>query len=98
MIQVLQQVQLYCNMFDICLKLIAYILAGLLKHANMQLFCMKYNGKTLVDVHKSFTNLDKVTALIQKNRILQYRHGESIPAVDYEYRVNHNGQPNQVNY
>jgi hypothetical protein len=72
------------------------ILAGLLKHAEMRLFCEKYEGQTLVDVHKSFTNMDKISALIQKDRILRYTHGVSIPAVEHEYRLNHEGNPNQV--
>lgn len=63
----------------------------------MRSFCTKYSGQTIIDVHKSFTNLDKVSALIQKNRMLEYRHGESIPAVEHEFRLYHHGKRNQVN-
>ncbi|KAF1811308.1 hypothetical protein P152DRAFT_68557 [Eremomyces bilateralis CBS 781.70] len=69
-------------------------LAGLLKHPQMRAFCTQYQGTSLPDVHRSFTNLDKVSALLQKQRLLSYPLGESVAAVEHEYSKQ-GGKPDQ---
>jgi len=47
----------------------------------------EYRGDTITDIHKSFANLDKVTALIRKDRLLQSPFGEGFKAVQYEFEI-----------
>ncbi|KAF1814376.1 hypothetical protein P152DRAFT_413142 [Eremomyces bilateralis CBS 781.70] len=47
----------------------------------MQRFCTQHQGTSLADVHQSFSNLDKISALIKKQRLLSYPFGQSIAAV-----------------
>jgi hypothetical protein len=82
--------------FKYILKLLLIYLAGLLKHEEMRRFCALHQGTTIVDVHKSFANLDKVTALLAKERILQYPHGTGIPAVQHEFEMKHADRDNRV--
>ena len=62
----------------------------------MQQFCEQYQGKTVIDVHKSFANLDKITALLAKERILQYPHSTGIPAIHHEFEMKHADRDDQV--
>jgi hypothetical protein len=81
------------NAFKIYSK---YILAGLLKHPDLQAFCQKYNGQTLSTIHKSFANQDKISAMITKWRVGFYPKGTSVPAVLHEFEVKHKNSPDQV--
>jgi hypothetical protein len=63
------------------------LIAGLLKHQEMQRLYNKYHGETVIDIHKSFANIDKVTALIRKDRVLQFPFGEGFKAVQYEFEI-----------
>jgi hypothetical protein len=82
--------------FESILNLLLIYLVGLLKHAAMRQFCEQNHGTTIVDVNKSFANLDKITALLAKERILQYPHGTGIPAVQHEFEMNHADKDNRV--
>jgi hypothetical protein len=61
--------------------------AGLLKHQAMHDLCKKYEGSTIVDIHKSFTNLDAISSLLRKERLLMYPFGEGYAAVQYEFEI-----------
>ena len=82
--------------FESILNLLLIYLAGLLKHPEMQRFCELHQGTTVIDVHQSFANLDKIAALLAKERILQYPHGTGIPAVQHEFDTKHVNQDNRV--
>ena len=56
--------------FESISNLLLIFSVGLLKHPEMRRFCERYQGTTIVDVHKSFANLDKIAALLTKERIL----------------------------
>jgi hypothetical protein len=71
-------------------------LVGLLKHAEMRQFCETHQEATIIDVHKSFANLDKITALLIKERTLQYPHGTGIPAVQHEFEMKHANKDDRV--
>ena len=71
-------------------------LVGLLKHPEMQQFCELHHGTTVIDVHQSFANLDKITALLAKERILQYPRGTGIPAVQHEFEMKHANKDDRV--
>jgi len=47
-------------------------------------------------VHKSLANQDKIQALIEKHRALCYPYGQDIAAVEYEYRMRHEGKNDAV--
>ncbi len=59
-------------------------------------FCQRFKGSTLQDVHKSLANQDKFQALIEKYRALCYPYGQDIAAVEYEFRLNHDGKDDAV--
>ena len=62
----------------------------------MRQFCETHQGATIIDVHKSFANLDKITALLIKERTLQYPHGTGIPAVQHEFEMKHADKDDRV--
>ena len=72
------------------------MLDGLLKNPALHEFCQQYNGQSLIDIHQSFANMDKVSVLIQKQRILNYPQGQDIAGIEYEYRTKHRNNPNAV--
>ena len=82
--------------FESILNLLIIYLVGLLKHAAMRQFCEQHQGTTIIDVHKSFANLDKISALLAKERILQYPHGTGIPAVQHEFEMKHADKDDRV--
>jgi hypothetical protein len=47
-------------------------------------------------VHKSLANQDKIQALIEKHKALCHPYGQDIAAVEYEYRMNHEGKNDAV--
>jgi hypothetical protein len=82
--------------FESISNLLLIYLVGLLKHPEMRRFCELHQGTTIIDVHKSFANLDKITALLAKERILQYPLGTGIPAVEHEFEMKHANKDNRV--
>jgi hypothetical protein len=82
--------------FESILNLLIIYLVGVLKHAAMRQFCEQHQGTTIIDVHKSFANLDKISALLAKERILQYPHGTGIPAVQHEFEIKHANKDDRV--
>ncbi|KAF2809704.1 uncharacterized protein BDZ99DRAFT_387971, partial [Mytilinidion resinicola] len=66
---------------------------GLLKNPALREFCLQHQGKSLIDVHKSFANMDKVSVLIYKQRLLSYPEGQDIAGVEHEFKTRHLGNP-----
>jgi hypothetical protein len=63
----------------------------------MQRFCFQHQGSSIIDVHQSFNNFDKITALIRKQRLLSYSLGQSIAAVENNFKI-YSGMPDQVRF
>lgn len=87
-----------CNVFQLYLKCISNILDTLLRNPALREFCQQYNKRSLIEIHQSLANQDKITALIYKQRLLNYPDGQSITGVEFEYHRHHKDNPNAVCY
>lgn len=54
----------------------------------LEQFCLQYNALTPAEIHTSFSNIDRISAIIQKQRIIQYPAGQSYNGVVYLYNTN----------
>jgi hypothetical protein len=72
------------------------MLDGLLRNPALREFCLQHQGKSLIDIHQSFANMDKISALIYKQRLLSYPEGQDIAGVEHEYHTRHLGNPDAV--
>lgn len=68
----------------------------MLKNPALQLFCQEWNGYSLSDVHKSLINLDKISFILQKQKLLSYPRGQHLAGVEYEYNIAHKDKPDGV--
>lgn len=71
-------------------------LDSLLKNPALREFCQRYNKRSLVEIHQSLANYDKISALIYKQRLLNYPDGQSIAGVEFEYHRHHKDKPEAV--
>lgn len=76
-------------MFKTCSKHVTNILALLVNHQEMHNLYAKYNVKTLTELHKSFINHDKITLLLQKERLFNYPEGTGVASVIHLYKTKH---------
>jgi hypothetical protein len=51
-------------------------------------FCNKHNTSTLQEIHASFNNVDRIGALIQKQRLLSYPAGQGYNGLLFELQQN----------
>ncbi|OCK85458.1 hypothetical protein K432DRAFT_33984 [Lepidopterella palustris CBS 459.81] len=68
-------------------------LNSLLKNPALHQFCQQYNRRSLIEIHQSLANSDKISSLIRKQRILDYPDGQSITGVELEYHQRHRDNP-----
>lgn len=61
-----------------------------LKNPALQEFCQQHNGQTLSQIHESFVNMDRFSAIIHKQRLLMYPEGRDFNGVLYEYHQSRN--------
>lgn len=54
----------------------------------LQRFCEQFGHRTLTDIHLSFVNTDRISALIRKRRLLSYPQGQSVNGVIFERERN----------
>jgi hypothetical protein len=52
-------------------------------------YCRQNNAKTLRDLHISFNNLDRISSIIQKQKITQWPEGRDLAGVVFEYEQRH---------
>jgi hypothetical protein len=63
-------------------------IAGFLKSPALQAFCKQYNTQTLPELHHSFSNMDRFSAILRKKRLLEYPAGQSYNGVFFEKERN----------
>jgi hypothetical protein len=51
----------------------------------VQEFYQRFEGKSFADIHPSLSNEDKISALIQRQRLLLYPHGQDINGVAWRW-------------
>ncbi|BCR90382.1 uncharacterized protein ACHE_60268A [Aspergillus chevalieri] len=59
-----------------------------LKSPALQQFCHDNNAFTLADVHQSLNNTDRVTAIIQRQKLLHFPEGQHYNGVAFEMQIN----------
>jgi hypothetical protein len=52
--------------------------AQFLRNPQLEEFCRQYGASTLAEIHKSFSNKDRISAIIQKQRLLSYPQGQYV--------------------
>ena len=52
--------------------------AQFLRNPQLEDFCQEYGASTLAEIHKSFSNKDKISTIIQKQRLLSNPQGQYI--------------------
>lgn len=55
-----------------------FISAQFLRNPQLEAFCQQYSASTLAEIHSSFCNKDRISAIIQKERLLSYPNGQDI--------------------
>ncbi|KAG2001619.1 hypothetical protein GB937_010062 [Aspergillus fischeri] len=63
-------------------------LAQFLRSPELEALCQQYNASTPAEIHASFSNTDRISAIIQKQRLLSYPAGQSFNGVIYLYNTN----------
>jgi hypothetical protein len=63
-------------------------LGGLLSSTELQQLCGRYGSDTLGGIHQSLANLDRVGAIIRKERLLHYEEGQDYAGVLFECERN----------
>lgn len=62
----------------------------------MRTFYEQYNGRSLGEIHKSMTNIDRISLVLRKQQLLLYPEGQHINGLQYEYERNHRNSENPV--
>ncbi|EAW17145.1 uncharacterized protein NFIA_005070 [Aspergillus fischeri NRRL 181] len=62
-------------------------LAQFLRSPELEAFCQEYGVLTPAEVHSAFTNTDRISAIIQKQRLLSYLAGQNFNGVIYLYNT-----------
>ncbi|KAG2000771.1 hypothetical protein GB937_010853, partial [Aspergillus fischeri] len=62
-------------------------LAQFLRSPELEAFCQEYGVLTPAEVHSAFTNTDRISAIIQKQRLLSYPAGQNFNGVIYLYNT-----------
>lgn len=55
----------------------------------MRTFYESYNRQSLGEIHKSMTNMDRISLVLRKEQLLLYPEGQHIQGLQYEYEQNH---------
>lgn len=55
-----------------------WFLAQFLRNPQLEDFCRAHGASTLAEIHASFCNKDRISAIIQKQRLLSYPQGQYI--------------------
>ncbi|EYE90406.1 uncharacterized protein EURHEDRAFT_417473 [Aspergillus ruber CBS 135680] len=63
-------------------------LAQFLRSPELEAFCQQYNASTPAEIHASLSNTDRISAIIQKQRLLSYPAGQNFNGVIYLYNTN----------
>ncbi|KAF1808089.1 hypothetical protein P152DRAFT_256707 [Eremomyces bilateralis CBS 781.70] len=64
-------------------------LAKFMQSEALRDFCLQYNKASLAEVHQSFGNMDRISALIRKERLLLNPHGTHFQGVVFEKGIHH---------
>ncbi|EAA67000.1 hypothetical protein AN8575.2 [Aspergillus nidulans FGSC A4] len=62
--------------------------AQFLRSPQLEAFCEQYNTSTLAEIHISFCNKDRISAILQKQRLLAYPNGQDIDGVIFLQQSN----------
>lgn len=63
-------------------------LAKFLRSPELEAFCQQYNASTPAEIHASLSNIDRISAIIQKQRLLTYPEGQDFNGVVYISNIN----------
>jgi hypothetical protein len=61
--------------------------AQFLRSPQLEAFCQQYNASTFAEIHSSFCNKDRITAIIQKQQLLSYPNGQDINGLIFLQRM-----------
>jgi hypothetical protein len=67
--------------------LLTIYLARFLRSPELETFCQQYNALSPAEIHASFSNIDRISAIIQKQRLLTYPAGQHFNGVIYLYNT-----------
>lgn len=56
----------------------------LLRSPQIQDLCARYNQDNLISIHPSFANMDKISALIFKEKLALYPEGQDLNGLYFE--------------
>jgi hypothetical protein len=59
-----------------------------LKSPGLLELCGKYGASTLQEIHASFGNIDRISAILQKERLFSYPKGKAYNGLLYELQRN----------
>ncbi|CBF71257.1 hypothetical protein AN6691.2 [Aspergillus nidulans FGSC A4] len=77
------------NMRNPSLTLVTnYSIAKFLRSPELEAFCQQYNASTPAEIHASLSNIDRISAIIQKQRLLTYPEGQDFNGVVYISNIN----------
>ncbi|DAA78601.1 TPA_exp: Uncharacterized protein A8136_2386 [Trichophyton benhamiae CBS 112371] len=60
-------------------------LATFLKSKALSDFCLTYNKQSITQINKSFTNMDRIAAIIKKAKLLNFPEGQDFNGVLFEW-------------
>lgn len=64
-----------------------YLLAQFIRSPELESFCQQYDAYSLAEIHASFSNVDRISAIIQKQRLMTYPAGQHFNGVIYLYNT-----------
>ncbi|KAL2059279.1 hypothetical protein ABVK25_000571 [Lepraria finkii] len=70
--------------------------ARFLQNPLLKAFCEKYHTQHISQIHASLSNMDRISAMIYKQKVLHYPEGQDFNGVLWEYQVRHeNADPSK---
>lgn len=64
-----------------------YLAAQFIRSPELESFCRQYDAYSLAEIHASFSNVDRISAIIQKQRLMTYPAGQHFNGVIYLYNT-----------
>jgi hypothetical protein len=59
-------------------------------------FCAEYKVEHITAIHQSVAQMDRIAAIIRKQKMLHYPHGQAFNGVEFEYQLKHQNADDEV--
>lgn len=69
-----------------------------LRNPLLDTFCSSYQVEHITDIHQSISQMDRIEAIIRKQKMLHYPKGQAFNGVQLEYEFKHRNADEEVSF